>query len=174
MSNNITETERLLDKLIGDSLPINLDDLASALNATIYEEKLEDEVSGMLITSESSNKSIIVVNKNHHENRRRFTAAHELAHLLLHKDKKDTFIDSVGTSTIYFRSNDSSEKLKQMEREANELASRILMPERLMIKMLSVSPVDINDDAGVKMLARQAGVSIQALSIRLSKLQLSY
>lgn len=171
MNSQIDEAELKISRINAGAVPVDLEKIAKALNASIVQEELEDNVSGMLLVSKKTHKSVIVLNFKHSETRKRFTAAHEIAHLLLHRDQ-DTFIDSIGTATMYFRSDKSSESLREMEREANNLAAKILMPKNEVKQELRNKPVDINDDTAIKRLAAKFNVSIQALVIRLTTLGL--
>ena len=93
-----TKIERMADEITGGVIPANLEEIASKFGATIRVEKLEGDVSGMLITSSRSSKKVILINKDTHENRRRFTMAHEIAHLIMHKDEEEVFICLLYTS----------------------------------------------------------------------------
>jgi IrrE N-terminal-like domain len=56
--------------------------------------------------------------------RRRFTAAHELGHFVLHRERMQSFSDTNESISEGLESAD----LKQMEREANQVAVELLMP----------------------------------------------
>ena len=65
-----------------DSVPVDIDRLAAAANATIkvvYD--LADDESGQ--TTQIRGKHVIIVNGNHREERQRFTVVHEIAHIVL-------------------------------------------------------------------------------------------
>lgn len=59
--------------------------------------------------------------------RRRFTAAHELAHAVLHRDRMGRFISDASV-------NESGEAVEPMEREADRFAAQLLMPEKILRK----------------------------------------
>jgi hypothetical protein len=59
--------------------------------------------------------------------RRRFTAAHELGHFLLHRERMPSFSD---TNESISEAVESAE-LQQMEREANQVAVELLMPAEI-------------------------------------------
>lgn len=62
--------------------PVDLERLAAAANAKIkIVDDLSDDESGQ--TTQIKGKHIIIVNGNHREERQRFTALHELAHIVL-------------------------------------------------------------------------------------------
>lgn len=56
--------------------------------------------------------------------RRRFTAAHELGHAVLHRDKMSGFIADATIS-------ETDDGTSEMEREANRFAAELLMPEEV-------------------------------------------
>ncbi len=85
----------------------------------IYEEM--DDISGYL---EYSGGWIIGLNKYQNETRQRFTASHELAHLLFDRE----IIKSKGKHNdfILFRDNSS---VDEIEKNANDFAANLLMPQ---------------------------------------------
>lgn len=101
------------------------------------------EISGFTI-QDDSNHPIIFLNRNMPGDRDRFTLAHELGHILLHKFPTDN-----------------------SESEANKFASEFLMPKRDISGMLY--PVNLDRLAALKMYWK---VSMQALLMRASDLNL--
>ena len=96
---------------------------------------------GALITDQHKRVGQILVNQVQGEHRQRFTIAHELGHFLLdnHRPKAD---DGFHCSRGDF-SADRSAKMSpaiKMEVEANEFAAELLMPTRLVGKLLVRSP----------------------------------
>lgn len=94
----------------------------------------------------------IVANGSHSEARQRFTIAHELGHLLLHKPSGVQFRD------VSIASSDP------MEREANRFAAEILMPRSMLDVILGML------DGSPRVLAPRFLVSERAMAIRLSEL----
>ena len=73
-----------------------------------------DKLEGLLLYDETS--SVVSINKDRRVTRQRFTAAHELGHLIMHvKDNDNFYCPIYGYKTI-------------IEREADEFASNLLMP----------------------------------------------
>jgi Zn-dependent peptidase ImmA (M78 family) len=63
-------------------IPVDLEELAAAANATIkVAGDLADDESGQ--TTQFKGKNIIIVNGSHREERQRFTVLHEIAHIIL-------------------------------------------------------------------------------------------
>ncbi len=141
------------------SPPISVGDIAQALGLGVVRRSLGKDVSGMIVRDFSQKSSagfIIYVNSDDHINRQRFTAAHEIAHYILHRDLIE---DGVIDDTMYR----SKELSSTYETQANQLAADILMPIRLVKKWRETIP-----DA--KELAKKFGVSEQAMAIRLKGL----
>ncbi|PKH10322.1 ImmA/IrrE family metallo-endopeptidase [Planomicrobium sp. MB-3u-38] len=86
--------------------------------------------------------------------RRRFNAAHELAHFLLH----DLIIDSDELT---------KEQYKKMEVEAHEFAGAFLLPAQAFVDDILAHPTDLNNYIHLK---RKWKVSISAMTMRAYKL----
>jgi len=98
----------------------------------------------------------ISINRDHNKKRQRFTLAHELAHYILHKEKNSEFKDAV-----FFR----DEVLDSMEYKANEFASELLMPEKLVR-----NTIDTQGIRNIGQLADKFGVSAAAMKYRILSL----
>jgi len=120
------------------------------------------------------NEWAILVNSQHHPNRQRFTIAHELGHLLLHGYRTPH-------ADTQFRLRDarSSEGSVLEEIQANRFAAELLMPRTMILKAIQRygfqhAPANEMEeeqfDALVSKLAKDYGVSRQAMTIRLSSL----
>lgn len=129
---------------------------------------MEDSVSGLLVIK--GDMVTLGVNKIHHPNRQRFMIAHELGHFLLHRQDSNIFVDD--EPVVLFRDQTASEGTKNQEIEANAFAASLLMPEKIIREQLAQQPIDAFDDGSMKQLAAQFGVSVRAMTIRLTKLQL--
>ena len=151
--------------------PIDVSRIAEHANAQILYKDLEDSVSGFLLIKDG--KKIIVINDTHHINRKRFTIAHELGHLILHaKDSdEDLFMDK---EQVYNRNISSATGMHPQEIEANQFAATLLMPEDLLRAALVEEGNFLEDYEGVNdslgVLAKKFSVSQQALSNRVSRL----
>lgn len=99
--------------------------------------------------------------------RYRFTCAHELAHWIIDQ----TYFTSTGERTPGMESMDSSTKVKELiERQADRLATRLLMP-KCTVKKAYYHGLSCQQDI-VSYLADLYQVSQQAMTIRLSELRL--
>jgi Zn-dependent peptidase ImmA (M78 family) len=104
---------------ITDITTINLEDLVYARNAIIIEA---DGLNADGRTIFGDKYALIKINKSiEYSGKKRFTIAHELGHVELHKDIQPLFIDNDNTLEYF--------KKGHQETEANEFASELLMPE---------------------------------------------
>lgn len=149
------------------AVPVDLDAIAARLGVEVRLEDLDDVVSGLLMLDRR--RPLVAVNRAHHPNRRRFTIAHEIGHLVLHGERTKFFLDA---SPVFFRRDNAPRTNQTVEREANRFAAELLMPGRIMCRMVADEPIDIFDEADVRRLAERLQVSVQALTIRLTELDL--
>lgn len=101
-------------------------------------------------------RALITINSSATEQRRRFTLAHELAHLLLG-------IPSVfGERASYIAASDNAE-----EQRVNALASQMLLPERHVVGLVGEIPIS---STAILRLAKRANVSITVAALRIEAL----
>lgn len=132
-----------------------------------YELTLMNAASGSL--TRSGDTFTVSVNALEPITRQRFTAAHELAHYLLHRDlmgdgkRMHRHVD-----TLYGGGESSGDVIfkRSHEIEANRIAAQIVMPKKLVEQEYAKSP-----DAAA--LAKTFGVSQAAMEIRLKTLGLT-
>lgn len=136
---------------------------------------LGNDVSGFVTLV--NDKTVIGINSRQSDVRRRFTLAHELGHALLHNlTPMNPYFDrqDVQFSGLRFRDNESSTGLIIEEREANLFASELLMPTRFLEDSLRLGSYKIdmtdNSNSGLSQLAKDYGVSVQAMAYRLANL----
>jgi Zn-dependent peptidase ImmA (M78 family) len=155
---------KLLDELGVEELPVPVEEVAISLGAEIDYEPYDGDVSGMLYRGDDH--TLIGVNSRHAKTRQRFTIAHEIGHLDMHKGTP-MFIDR------FVRVNWRDGASNQEEAEANSFAAELLMPrkivEREVVRALSkkrnVSPQDL-----AVTLAKSFDVSAEAMQYRLANL----
>jgi len=166
---NIQETLiQLFNNIKWKKLKTPLEKITNFYGLEIQYEELEDEISGFLYLR--SKKPIIFVNINHPPVRQNFTIAHEIGHYLLNHSG-DLFLDH---KYILFRDSKSSEGSWVAERQANKFAAELLMPESKLLSEIKDRNIDFEDDEDISNLAKDFGVSTQALLIRLSNLGLDF
>jgi len=157
--------------------PVDIVKVVASLGATLHEQAFEDHVSGVLAIQGGAKH--ILINEKHHPNRKRFTAAHECGHLVLHHRSGDClYIDTqmqvymrAGVASSAEYSSPGSTTTPAQEREANMFASAVLMPAPLLTQAIQNLDRDLDED-DMFTLATSFGVSVQAMSIRLQALRL--
>ena len=142
----------VVKKWQGD-LPVDVAGLAQARGARVFKAGFENEnVSGMIRREDG--EFVIYVNRDHAGRASaRFTIAHELAHLILHRPH----IGDGVTDDAMYRSRLSS----FVESEANAMAGEILMPREHVTRMRTEARQSIETMAGA------FNVSTHATSVRL-------
>jgi Zn-dependent peptidase ImmA (M78 family) len=154
MIEKLTHEDRKTIQEHQENLPVNMGKLSKAFGVTAYIAHLNDGVSGQIIKDDNeADKYAIFVSDSDSKNRQRFTAAHELSHFLLHKDKIG---DGIVDSPLY-----RGKLSNRIEVEANKLAADILMP---------YDKINTEIDKGIKTISKLAeyfGVSTQAMKVRL-------
>jgi Zn-dependent peptidase ImmA (M78 family) len=139
-----------------------------------FVENSDDAVSGAIYYERDRLK--IVINARRPRVRQYFTLAHEFGHYMLHRDwleqhRDDGFVDFVDyldSGSRLFRHDIpllTDEAAIIREREANNFAAELLMPEKRVLELWDVSP-DIERNAEVFQ------VSKSAMAIRLERLGL--
>ena len=162
------QVHHLLEKHDITTVPVPVERLARLLGARLRFSPLDEELSGMIYIKGVT--PIIGVNSHHHPNRQRFTIAHEIGHLLLHRDQ---IIDQVHIDKrfpVLMRDSNSATGTDLMEIEANQFAAELLMPASLLSEMLNKQGFDIDDEEPLQRLAKTFRVSRQALEFRIRNL----
>ncbi len=102
----------------------------------------------------------IFVNPKARPERRRFTIAHELGHFILHRASQPKFL--CDKESVY----SGIDNLKQIEREADDFASNLLMPGDMLRDRITGKRIDFHL---IGDLAKEFGVSLESMSIRIVK-----
>ena len=102
----------------------------------------------------SLHDGLIVVNQDDPPNRRKFTLAHELGHLVLHRD---ALLNDKNRSILY-RMPIGQTNTDPLEREANCFAANILVPDEFL---------EIYENEGTDVIARMFDVSVDVAGFRL-------
>jgi Zn-dependent peptidase ImmA (M78 family) len=169
--------QALVEKLLAthgiESAPIDVEKLAKNLGADVHYQPTDENLSGFIIRSKS--RAIIGVNSKHPENRRRFTIAHEVGHLLLHdhvQDHNEVHVDGAGCGMrVRRRDQESSKGEDDHEREANFFAAELLMPAKFLEEdVADLDDADLFEDDVLGPLSKKYKVSTQALTFRLAHL----
>jgi len=166
------EAQSLLDELEIHTVPVPVDKIARALGARVSYTPLDEELSGMVYIKDSV--AIIGVNSLHHPHRQRFTLAHEIAHLQLHRDEitHEVHVDKRFAETVLRRDQRSSKGIDEKEIEANQFAAALLMPAEKLFEALEEAELDVEDEEALDALARRFKVSKATLQYRIRNLAL--
>ncbi|WP_374775004.1 ImmA/IrrE family metallo-endopeptidase [Streptomyces sp. NBC_01310] len=144
--------------------PINPFDLARELDILVVPQRMDDDVSGMLLRKDGS--CVIGVNKAHSRERQRFTVAHELGHLRLHEGRP-LILDT--DARVNYRNAVSSMATDREEIDANRFAAALLAPEEMVRRAAQRISFRTTDDL-VRALAQQFLLSEMAMTFRLMNL----
>lgn len=137
--------------------PVLLGPIAKDLKLRVHRMAMES-VAGMIKRDNDGAGYVIFLNATDSVTRQRFTLAHEIAHYILHRDLIE---DGVIDDTMYH-----SALSDRYETQANQLASDILMPVRLIKKYRAEHP-----GSDWKELAKAFEVSPEAMKIRLTNMR---
>jgi Zn-dependent peptidase ImmA (M78 family) len=153
----------------GPAIPV--EEIARLAGAVIsYQPFDSDDISGLLYRSADA-APVIGVNSTNAKVRQRFTIAHELGHLQLHKGHSLILERQMH---VNFRDATSATTSNQEEVEANQFAAELLMPrsflEHALARVLAGRPLP--DATIVARLANRFEVSRQAMEFRLASLGL--
>lgn len=143
------------------SAPVPVERIARQLGVRVQYAPLDNDLSGMAHIREGV--VIVGVNSLHAPNRQRFTLAHELGHVVLHRKILE---DNVHVDRVLLRDRDSSAGLYREEIEANAFASELLMPAEFLDTMLGGRQVILDDDEEISTLAKKFRVSESAMRFR--------
>ncbi|MGV3629878.1 MAG: ImmA/IrrE family metallo-endopeptidase [Bacteroidota bacterium] len=121
---------QLLDEIGFDEITtIPMDIFVSSLNATLIEEPIKNS-DGTIVRGRS--KTLIKVNSEiPYPEKKRFTIAHEVGHLLLHEQLE---VHNENSNTLnWFNNAEQQMKTGIQEWEANDFAAELLMPEQIFL-----------------------------------------
>lgn len=158
MTYSIGAIRELANQILEDSgysgiFPIRIDKIIEKQGYCLKGINKEDaptNFSGLV----DHNKKLVVINNSHSSGRKRFTAAHELGHIILHPRENE----------IDYRISFSDSSPKEVA--ANHFAAEILMPYDEFIKIY-------NEFGGnISLVADYFGVSAGAATIRAENLKL--
>jgi Zn-dependent peptidase ImmA (M78 family) len=160
--------QQLLVRLGIQAVPTPVEKIAKALGAQVRFSPFDSELSGMVYIKDGV--PIIGVNSLHHPNRQRFTIAHELGHLELHREMITSKVHVDKEFPALMRDSNTATGTEQIEIEANRFAAELLMPHNLIKQALAGKQFDIDDDGPIEELAKKFRVSKQALEYRIRNL----
>jgi len=149
------------------AIPVPVERIAKAFGAEIKISALDDELSGMIFMK--GNTPIIGVNALHHPNRQRFTIAHEIGHLEMHRHLIDGRVHVDKVFQVLRRDAKSATGNDALEIAANQFAAELLVPEDILAGLIGDRIIDIDDDRPIEELARKFKVSKKAMEYRVQR-----
>ena len=157
------EARKLIQEFGIKTPPIPVERIARSLGVKVEYAPFDDELSGMAFIKDGV--PMIGINSLHHPNRQRFTLAHELAHVRLHRPalEKAVHVDKGSLR----RDRVSATGTDPTEIEANAFASELLMPKDFLAVALGNRKLDLEDENMLEPLAKKFRVSLMALQHRL-------
>ena len=157
--------EELLRRHNIGKVPVPVEDIARKEGAELRYLPYDGDLSGMVFRDDD--RVVIGVNSFHPQNRQRFTIAHEIGHMLLHKGK-EIFVDK--EYLVNRRDDVSAQAVDPEEIEANRFAAALLMPQATLESDLANRPIDMENEEDLRKLAKRYGVSLTALIFRINNL----
>lgn len=143
---------------------VDLPRLIEHLRIIHRDEILPDTVSGVL-DCRDKNLTIILTNKIQSSNRKRFTLAHEIGHFTLHR------ISGVHMDNeLFYRSEEEQPTNLRWEKEANQFAAELLMPEAHLKEEHRKILFSPKRESFLTELAKHFSVSEEAMYYRLKNL----
>jgi Zn-dependent peptidase ImmA (M78 family) len=166
------QAENIAEQYGRSEVPINVEAIAQALGLVVLHEDLGPEVSGVLVTNGATAQ--VCVQKKDPPVRKRFTIAHEIGHhFLRHQFESGEHVHVDKGNYISQRGPRASEGIDFKEIEANQFAASLLMPTKPLRQKIGKLPgATPLLDHHVTLLAKEFGVSEQAMTIRLTGLGL--
>lgn len=146
--------------------PVPVERIIRARNIVLEYAPLDEELSGMAYIKDGV--AIIGVNALHHPNRQRFSAAHELAHHVLHVPEISASVHVDKGFRVLHRDELAAQGTDPLEIDANAFAAELLMPRQFLAAAIGDAGLDMEDDAAIESLAKRFRVSVAAMRNRLS------
>ena len=146
--------------------PVPIERIVKSCTIRVEYAPLDDTLSGLAHIRDEM--PIIGINTLHTPTRQRFTLAHELAHIQLHRRELERAVH-VDRGSLR-RDPLAAAGVDPIEIEANTFAAELLMPTEFLISALKGRSVDLEDDEAVSALAKRFKVSDAAMRYRLSSL----
>jgi Zn-dependent peptidase ImmA (M78 family) len=165
-----TQAEKLLDELNITTIPVPVERIAKLLGAQIRFSPLDDELSGMIFVKDG--KPIIGVNSLHHPHRQRFTIAHEIGHLCMHREHitNAVHVDKRFAVSALRRDGASAAGTERLEIDANQFGAALLIPAKFLYLVLAETRNDIDDESALANCAKKFKISKATLEYRIRNL----
>lgn len=147
--------------------PIKIIELARKRDLSVMPHPLAEVASVLFIQDGIGN---IGFNPSLSRFKQRFAIAHCIGHYVLHRHINDLFVDK--GFRISLEQQAGTPVNHNYERQANEFAVALLLPENILRKEVESLNLDFGEDDGVKILSKKFEVSMCAVYYRLYTLKL--
>jgi transcriptional regulator with XRE-family HTH domain len=144
--------------------PVPVEQIARLNGVRIRSMPFRGEIAGLAFRSQKD--AIVGVNSMHPKAKRRFTIAHELGHLALHR-ADEIHLDR---HTTAYRIDKRSDRGSVAENEANDFATELILPRRMLQNDLKETLADYDDPGLVAYLASRYEVTSGIMAARLASL----
>jgi Zn-dependent peptidase ImmA (M78 family) len=144
--------------------PVNLEQLCTRIGVELEKTSLDENISGML-EKVNDTEYKITVNTNKSLGHQRFTIAHEIGHLVMHRHLIGEGLDDRAYRSTTVGKYDNSKITNTHEAEANKFAASLLLPKDLVLKAV----IEYGKE-NIEALKDHFQVSSRAMEIRLSTL----
>lgn len=151
---------------MAEMIPVQVEFILKEEGYSLKKDSLQTNISGLLVVEEK----VVVVNSQESEQRQRFTIAHEIGHLKLHKNRQK--IDDIVCNLNNFQ----KETLRQEEGEADYFAVNLLVPLDKLKEFLH--SLNISKEEGIslenltKVVSEKFNVSLTVAKSRLEKINI--
>ncbi len=154
----LLNTQWRLDEAGLPRLPVDPIEIARSMGAEVYAAAMQEGSSGALVIRDGA--STIYLNGSDSRDRQRFTAAHEVGHLVQHSNAGDLDVDHVD-----WRDDLAGSRGGPNEVYCNQFAAALLMPADVVKHMHA-------EGLTPSQMALRCGVSSQAINFRLKNLNI--
>lgn len=154
ISENIANAIEIISSFIECRFPVNVEIICKELGIKIKDNQPLDK-DGYLICK-NGKKTILISSRITNQHRRRFVIAHELGHFLLHRDQ--LYSCDYISDTIQQNINSQVQ-----EKEANDFATELLIPQKDLRQYIPVAPVTFDDIFNI---AQTFDVSVTHAAVR--------
>lgn len=156
--NNATKivNELIYDYNLNIEEAIDIEDLISKMNIRLVSTELEEGILGASKV-EGLKRLIVISSKVYNKEQKKFTLAHELGHILIHRGTHYFYKEDL--STIYTS--------KQKEDEADRFAVELLLPSKIIENIMKEN--DVNFEL-IKQISKKYRMSLTSTAIRVAEL----
>ena len=151
-----------IESIVEKRLKLNIEPKPGLLNESDIDAYLRIDLTGIIVDYKCFMEERFI-------NRLRFSYAHELGHLFLHKQIYKTFAIKEPSDWKNFMFNIPEREYKFFEYQANEFAGRVLVPSDRLLSELEICLNKIQKIGMLDYLASDPGIVLSSISTALCK-----